>query len=205
MKKIFLPAVAATALLFTACGGEEAPAEDTETTEPEVVESVVATYNVDAAASTLEWKGTDTSDGHFHSGTVAISAGSVNTTDGVVDGGSATVDLTSIAYVDGGATGDSVSQGNLLGHISSAEIFNTAEMGTATFTITGADENGINGTLNVLGVDIAVTVPGAPTVDETSLTHSTDWFSVDLSSASGFFAEGSNHTLDMKLNLTANQ
>ncbi|MBL4706286.1 MAG: hypothetical protein JKY54_17295 [Flavobacteriales bacterium] len=218
MKKIFLPVVAASALLFSACGEVTTTEEPTTHEEPAVAEPVVATYTVDAAASTLSWNGYDVAmpEGHFHKGTVAISAGTITTTDGMVDGGTITIDMTTVGYTEGGGQDGPISSADtavfsgLLGHIATNEIFNTTAITTATLTINSCDEAGIKGTLNVLGTDVEVVIPGMPSLEGDALTHTTDWFDVDLSSAVGFFgtpegAEGPAMKLSIKLNLTASK
>ena len=216
MKKLIFPVIASSALLFTACGGE-ATTTETENTHVELpAEPVVATFTVDAEASTLEWHGYDVSipEGHFHKGTVAISEGTINTTDNMVDGGSVMFDMTALGYTEGGGqdgpvtSADTAVFSKLLGHISTADILNTIEIGSAKFTINSCDDAGINGTLSVRGQDIAIVIPGKPIVDGDALAHTTDWFDVDLSTAAPFFgtmegAEAPGMKLSMKLNLSA--
>ena len=218
MKKIFLPVVAATALLFTACGAEEAPADDTTQEDTTPAEPVAATYSVDGNASTLAWKGTDLAApaDHYHSGTVAVCCGTINTEDGKIVSGEVNVDLTQLGYTEGNSGGpmtsaDTSAYMGLFDHLGG--ILMTAENGTAKFTITGCDDSGIQGTLNVMGVDVPVTVPGMPTVDENSISHSADWFDVDMTPAGGLFvpnkkddgSPGMQVGLSMKLDLTANK
>jgi len=219
MKKILLPVIAASALLITACG-EVTVTDLTEDITPTdvVVEPVVATYTVDAAASTLEWNGYDAAapDNHYHKGTVGIADGSITTTDAMITAGSVNIDMTALGYTEGGGkdgaitSADSAVFNGLLGHIATAEIFNTMEIGTASFTVTSCDETGITGTLNVMGSDVEVMVPGTPAMDDDAMTLTTDWFEVNIASAVPFFTvpegdEPAGMRLSMKLNLTANK
>lgn len=219
MKQLFLSVVAASALLFTACGGETTADEHNDTTHEDTTpEPVMATYNVDVNASTLEWKGSDLAmpEGHFHTGTVAISGGSINTTDGMVTDGTVTVDMSAIGYNSGAGKDGAITSADtavfsgLLQHLASDQILNTGVHNTAVFNITGCDNAGVNGTLKIMGQDIAITIPGKPTVGE-NLTHSTDWFEVDLTSLGGMFAPSTNEDgtpgmqigVSIKLDLTA--
>lgn len=219
MKKILLPVIAASALLITACGEVTVTDLTDEITPTDViVEPVVANYNVDAATSTLEWHGFDASapENHYHKGTVGIVDGSITTTDAMITAGSVNIDMTAVGYTEGAGkegpitSADSAAFNGLLGHISTEDIFNTMAMGSASFTVTSCDEAGITGTLNVLGTDVEVMVPGMPAMDGDAMTLTTDWFEVDIAAAVPFFTvpegdEPAGMRLSMKLNLTANK
>ncbi|MFT7615074.1 MAG: hypothetical protein ACI9J3_004062 [Parvicellaceae bacterium] len=208
MKKILLPVIAASALLITACGEVTVTDLTDEITPTDViVEPVVANYNVEASASTLEWQGTDaTDDTHFHSGLIGIKSGSIETTDGMITGGSIVIDMSALTYTAGFSKGnamDSESEAvaNLWGHFSDTAFLNNITFPEATYTITGCDDTGVMGTLNVAGTDIELTIPGTPVVTEEGVSHTAD-FDVDLASAVPYLA-GGGFGISMKLNLTA--
>ncbi len=221
MKKTFFSVMAASALFLTACGGGEDAATDTNNAtndaDTTAAEPVMADYTVDAAASTLEWKGYENGnmEEHYHIGSVGIKEGTISTKDGAITGGSVTIDMGALNYQEGISHGnvmneESESVAKLWGHLKSNDIFAIDSIPTATFTINSADENGVNGTLTVMGKDVSLTIPGQPSMDGDALVHTTDWFPVDLSGAVPFFgtmegAEEPGMKLSMKLNLSANK
>lgn len=194
MKKTLLSVFAASALLLTACGGGEEPAADAGTGTEENAAPVAVTYNV-AEGATLTWNGYEAADkaGHYHKGTAPYS-GTIEVTDGEITGGTIEIDLTQLSYVEGvshGATlaaGDTAMVPKLLGHIASAEIFNTGEFATATYAISGynKEKDAVEGTLTVMGQEVAIDIPYSPNVSDEKVEY-TNSFEVDLSSAVPFF------------------
>ncbi|AZZ38252.1 YceI family protein [Bdellovibrio sp. qaytius] len=94
--------------------------------------AAVETYKVDAAASTLNWKGTKKL-GTFHEGTMAIQGGSVMVEKDMVKSGDVTVDMTTLKDLD---QKDADNNKKLVGHLSSPDFFNVAKYPTSTFKIT---------------------------------------------------------------------
>ena len=98
----------------------------------------VASYNVDAAASQIVWKGYKVLG--EHTGTINVQKGSLNIQDGQLVGGSFAIDMTSIACTD--LSGEY--KGKLEGHLKSDDFFGAATYPTATFVITSATPNGVD-------------------------------------------------------------
>lgn len=98
----------------------------------------VASYNVDAAASQIVWKGYKVLG--EHTGTINVQKGSLNIQDGQLVGGSFAIDMTSIACTD--LSGEY--KGKLEGHLKSDDFFGAATYPTATFVITNATPNGVD-------------------------------------------------------------
>lgn len=226
MKKTILSAFAASALIFTACGGGEKEGGDhgNDTAHKEEAHKATpVTYTV-AEGATLTWTGYEVADkaGHHHIGTAPYS-GTVEVTDGKVTGGSFDIDLTKLTYVSGVSHGatltaeDTEMAPKLIEHIASADIFNTGEFANATYTISGynADKDAVEGTLTVLGKEVAMDIPYSPNVSDETVEY-TNTFDVDLSSAVPFFMippaeEGQEPLkeapmkLEVKLNLKASK
>ena len=98
----------------------------------------VASYNVDAAASQIVWKGYKVLG--EHTGTINVQKCSLNIQDGQLVGGSFAIDMTSIACTD--LSGEY--KGKLEGHLKSDDFFGAATYPTATFVITSATPNGVD-------------------------------------------------------------
>lgn len=195
MKKLVLPLFAATSLFMVSCGAEEATTETTTETETETIEPVLATYNV-AEGSSLTWTGYEKADeaGHYHKGTAPYS-GTIETTDGEISGGTITIDLGNLGFIKGLSHGnelsgdDSTSYAGLFDHFNAPDMFDIANNPTATLTLAGynKDNDCIDATLNVKGVDVAIAIPHNAIVDDAEIAY-TNSFDVDLGSAIPFFA-----------------
>lgn len=113
------------------------------------------TLNVDVAKSKVEWNGAAAD--HYHPGTVALKSGSVTVDNGKITGGKFVFDLTTIKSTDG--TGD-----RLDGHLKSADFFDVAKFGEATYEVTGVNYTSenvaqVSGNLLVKGVSVPVSFP----------------------------------------------
>jgi len=92
-------------------------------------------FNLNAASSTVNWKGTKP--GGVHVGTVAVNDGKLGAEDGKVVSGSFTIDLNSIVCED---LTDAEMNGKLVGHLKSADFFDVAKYPTAKFEIVAVEE-----------------------------------------------------------------
>lgn len=129
-------------------------------------------YKVDAAASTVHWKGTKKI-GSFHDGNVAVKEGQVETNEkGEITGGNFVIDMTKITNLDLAADPDS--QKKLVGHLSSADFFNVSKHPTSTFKITSVAKKGkghvVKGDLTILGKTNPVEFPATIKTDATTAT-----------------------------------
>ena len=112
----------------------------------------VETFTVTAQKSKVDFTGSKKSD--FHTGYFPVKSGSVKVDGGKLVGGSFVVDVAGMKVTD--AAGD-----KLAGHLSTADFFDVAKFGEATYTISSVDYSSatactINGTLNVKGVGVPV-------------------------------------------------
>jgi polyisoprenoid-binding protein YceI len=164
MKTITLVTTALSASLFFASCGNGGSTEKQETA-PESKEEQVqetpaekVTWGVDAANSTIEWKGTMVGV-YDHFGTVKLTEGNLVMEGNKVVGGSFTVDMTTINPTDENYS-EEHPKSDLVGHLSSPDFFDVANHPTATFEVTGSDmEAGtITGNLTVRGTTNEETV-----------------------------------------------
>lgn len=112
----------------------------------------VETYTVTAQKSKVDFTGSKKND--FHTGTIPVKSGSVKIEAGKLVGGSFVVDVAAMKVTD--AAGD-----KLLGHLTTADFFDVAKFGEATYTISSVDYSSatactINGSLNIKGVPVPV-------------------------------------------------
>jgi polyisoprenoid-binding protein YceI len=132
MKSKYLFYVAAfTTLGFVAC--TDAPESDSAaTSEAKAVDSLSGeTYNVDPAASKIEFIGTKVTG--YHLGEIKIKSGALAVNDGKITGGNFVMDMTSLD-IHGGS--DTAADNKLEGHLKSADFFEVQANPEATFVVT---------------------------------------------------------------------
>lgn len=193
MKNLNLFLFAAGAALLTACGGAEEAA-----TEP-----VVANYTLDAAASTLEWKGykkgNETGE---HGGVISFSKGSVETTDDVITSGALTVDINSIKTTDQlpAPMGDTLNA-----HLKGAFFFDATQFPTAEVTVGELKDGKLPTTIKVTGVEFTQDVPVSTKVEGDKLiVDGTFTFDFEGIKSQGFADQGGTRIvpqIDYKLHL----
>lgn len=150
MNKINLFSVAmfSSTMFLMSCGSApEQPAVE----EAPVAQTMVV--ELDSEASSVEWSGTMVGV-YSHSGTMKLTNGSFTVENGVVTAGTFTADLTTLEATDQNydPAKDQTPE-KLIGHLSSPDFFDVANYPTATFEVTGVDENGnVVGNLTVRGV-----------------------------------------------------
>jgi len=165
MKQFFL--LLSLAALLTACGGPEGEAVSSSAAEEETKTEMVASaqYNVDAAASAVNWEGAKLAG--THTGTIPVTNGQLMVANGNIVGGKFAMDIRELTNTDMPAAegGD-----KLVGHLKSADFFDVENHPMANFTITKvqAIESGedgrthdITGNLTLKGQTRSVTIPTA--------------------------------------------
>lgn len=160
MKKFTtITASAVLALGMIACGGGEKKAETTEPAQAaEPVEAASKTVSVDAAASSVEWKGTMIGV-YSHSGNIALKEGSIEWNGDNIAGGNFVVDMTTINPTDSAYSEENTPE-KLVGHLGTDDFFAVEQNPTASFEITGSDlaAGTVTGNLTIRGKTNAETV-----------------------------------------------
>jgi polyisoprenoid-binding protein YceI len=148
MKKtnIITLSLLALTVVFTSCKNE-APKEETASTDSTANTLADGTYSIDVANSTVNWKG-EMLGLYSHSGVISVKEGTIEVKDGKIAGGTIIIDMNSITPTDS-AYGKDNPKEKLVGHLSSNDFFNTKDFAQATFTITGVENNEIKGNLTV--------------------------------------------------------
>ena len=116
-------------------------------------------YAIDTLNSKAEWKGFKVvkSDNTSHIGNLKFESGEVTVKDKKLESGQFVIDMTSLSNED---LKDAESNGKLLGHLKSADFFDTVKFPTASYEITkvteapaGSDYNTVlDGNLTLKGI-----------------------------------------------------
>jgi len=102
-------------------------------------------YNVDVAASTVQWTGYKVTG--KHAGTIKVKNGNLVYNNGKLTGGSFALDMGSITCTD--LSGEMA--GKLVGHLQSDDFFGTAKFPTSSFVITRAIPTDSKGNYKIIG------------------------------------------------------
>jgi polyisoprenoid-binding protein YceI len=167
MKKFLLPAAL---FALAACGDASKSAGEA----GDVAAGTGTSYAIDAAASSLTWEGAKMSE-TVHSGTIKLSEGTLSVKDGRIEAGSFTIDMNSITDTD---LTDTTYANKLVGHLKSADFFQTDSFPTARFEITGVtpsaspDSVVIAGNLTLKGVTNGISFPARVAVADSTVDAS---------------------------------
>lgn len=151
--------IAALATLLIACGPSEA--EKQAAREKAIADSLAAAaaaehrYTIDAASSVINWAGNVTGAKVYgHNGTIAFNNGEFTVQGGVLKAGTFEVNMNSITPLDANYAPDGSKEGtkaHLVGHLATADFFDSANHPTAKLTITGGSGNTATADLTIRG------------------------------------------------------
>ncbi|MEO0403289.1 MAG: YceI family protein [Bacteroidota bacterium] len=158
MKKVALTLMfAVVAMLAFATGGE----------------GEAKTLSVNAKSSSMNWKGSKVTGSH--AGTINVADGSISMEGNAITSAKVNIDMTSMVCTDKDMNDEY--KGKLIGHLSSADFFNTGEYQTASFDLTSfkamAGKDGYNyqikGNLTIKGITQEISFPAKVTMDGASV------------------------------------
>lgn len=180
MKKEFLFGLAAAFFMFSCGEGSEETTEsgDTTATDSVVEEVVVMNYEIDTAASVINWMNFDDEETD-HYGTVKVLSGSYTIENDVITEASLSADMNTIT------SDDDMGGERLEGHFMSPDFFDVNQFAAATFTFDRHEEGMVYGTLNTAGMDFNIEAP--VTITEGSIEVGE--FKVDMSALAYFEME----------------
>mgnify|MGYP005992864353 FL=1 len=161
MKKSILT-LAVVALAFVSCKEEKKKTEEAKKEVKEVVKKEVENKgNVDTDNSTVLWKGFKPTGSH--NGSVGLKSGNIVVENGNVKSGEFTIDMSSIKVLD--IPADKAGNGDLVGHLTSADFFDIAKFPTAKFVVTSSEAKEgkvmVTGDLTIKDVTKSVTIPAS--------------------------------------------
>ncbi len=182
MKRFFY--LLAFAAFFTACGGPEGEAVEAQDAVEETTTEMVASaqYNVDPAASVINWEGAKVA--YSHTGTVPVANGQLIVADNNIVGGKFAIDLRQIQNTD---IPDEEKKGKLVGHLMSPDFFDVEKYPMANFTITqvqpaaegAAHTHDLTGNLTMKDATKSITIPATVTMEGGMLKATTPKFTID--------------------------
>jgi polyisoprenoid-binding protein YceI len=133
VKKLEAVGYRAVRVLAGGLEGWKARGEAIEKSAGPVSEPGTARYEIDQAASMVEWTGGNLF--NRHTGTVQLGRGSIDVKDGLLAGGRLTVDMTTLRCTD---ITDPVLNAHLVAHLKSDDFFSIEKYPTAEFDIFAA-------------------------------------------------------------------
>lgn len=156
-KTTFITAtIAAATLSLTSCGGGE---KTEETAAP-------ITYNLDANASVLKWKGDYADGSHSHDGTVKFSEATFVFEGEMFKSGEAKVDLKTIDSELDASSGEP----QLVEHLNSDKFFNGMAHPTVLVTVKEIQDNNVTATFSIAGKKLDATIPANVKVTDKKAT-----------------------------------
>lgn len=168
--RLLLTITAAGILFLASCGDGHDHSNEAEATSEETAAVEAVTKSVDAAASSVNWVGKMIGI-KAHNGTINLQEGSLTMEGDKIVGGSFVVDMSTITPLDDNYAPDGSAQGTremLVGHLSSGDFFAIEENPTASFEITGTNEDGsVTGNLTIRGNTNTETVTDVKIADGT--------------------------------------
>ncbi len=161
-RNLFFVAFAAIALV--ACGDKANTTETGAAGDAATAPETAAAYTVDAAATTLSWKGTNSVAGKAHNGTISVTEGTLSIESNNISAGSFTIDMNSITNAD---LTEADKNGMLVGHLKSDDFFAVATHPTASFVVTRSEvatgdpaaTHYVYGNLTLKGITNEIKVP----------------------------------------------
>ncbi len=170
----------AAVIAFTAACKDNANEVDAQDAAAEAMASDAAiNYMVDTAASTIDWTGSKV--GGQHTGTIALSDGTVSVNGETVEGGEFTVDMTSIAVTDLEGESAMSLKTHLEGTVDGkqTDFFNTPKYPTAKFVVTGLNGNMLEGNLTLKETTKNVSFPVTVSFDGNKMMLTSEEFTID--------------------------
>lgn len=208
---------AGVSLALVACGSETNTAETGDQADAAAASAASVEYALDGAASSLVWTGSKAV-GDSHTGTIAISEGSLSVEGDAITAGSFVIDMTSIVDTD---IEDPEYNAKLVGHLKSDDFFGVEAHPTATFEVTGIEavtgEEGVthhvSGNFTLKGITNEIKIPANVSMTDGAI-NATANFAIDRSKWEVKFGSGSffedlgdkliNDDIALELTLVAN-
>ncbi|WP_347372916.1 YceI family protein [Aequorivita sp. Q41] len=160
------------------CKNTEKEAEIATEEVAEATETAVA-YTVDAAASQITWEGAKPVG--THNGTISLTSGTIHLNNGAVEAGNFVIDMNSINDQDLEGEQKANLEAHLKGTVEGKEghFFNVKEFPTATFEMTGVENNVVKGNLTIKDKTNAIEFPATVTMDGDKMMLKSETFEID--------------------------
>lgn len=161
MKKILIPIFIAAAFISSCKSdkkNDEAVVETTVQEAPASSSSIVlegATHMADVTSSEILWKGFKPTGSH--DGVLNLKEGAVVYDNSGLQKGVFVIDMSSLKVLD--IPADSEDNGKLVGHLSTADFFDTANFPAATYEFDKVENGKMTGNLTIKGITKPLAVP----------------------------------------------
>lgn len=206
----------AMALVMASCGsGIKGDKVESGEAQEEQIITGEKSLKADVTTSNVEWTGSKPTG--KHNGTILLKEGNLELQEGKLIGGSFTIDMKSIKVLD---LTDAKMNGDLTGHLLSADFFHADSFPTSTFVITGVQEmneagatHRITGNLTMKGISRSISFPASVKIEEQKLTATSSAFVINRAEwnvrygSKSFFKNLKdnfiNDEIGLKINLTA--
>jgi polyisoprenoid-binding protein YceI len=183
MKKAFLNIALIALVIVTAVSCKDNKETSTPVEDVAVAAETAIDYNVNTEKSQILWEGSKPTGNH--NGTVKLASGALMVTNGTIEAGKFSIDMASIT--DSDLEGDM--KANLEGHLKGTvegkegDFFDVTKYPFATFEMTGIeDRNGksyVKGNLTIKEKTNGVEFPATVTMDENTITLTSEQFEID--------------------------
>lgn len=176
MKKVTVLGMAAMAFFFVSCGGGASTdgTNENDSTQVEVIETIVNTYVIDTENTLITWTSFDGTE-IDHQGTVKTLSGMAEVTSTgdvhTITGANLIVDMNSI----------SEESEKLVGHLKNEDFFDVNKFATTEFKFNRHEDGVIYGTLMLIGKELPIEAPATVVVDGDVVTVTVGDFKVDFS------------------------
>ena len=182
MKTLFLKIFAVVAFIsFASCGDKAKEAATTAKEEAAVAEITALTYTANTDKSMIEWKGFKPTGSH--TGTIAITEGSVNVNAGAIESGSFAIDMNSIVVTD--IPAENEGNGKLVGHLKNSDFFDVETYPSAKFEVTAIEtiegKTMLSGNLTLKDATNNISFPVATEMNGDLMTLTSETFTIDRS------------------------
>ncbi len=151
MKPLKFTLIGLFALSIFACNNSNEKTKDNSSAEKtENVKTEKASYQIDTEKSIVHWKGSMVGV-YAHEGDLTFKSGKLILSKDALAEGEFSVDMNSMITTDNDALYKMAPREKLIGHLKSADFFDTENFPTTTFTITKVNGNEVFGNLTIKG------------------------------------------------------
>ncbi len=151
MKTLKITLIGLFSLSLVACNSSNEKTKDNSLAKETVnVKTEKASYQIDTEKSVVHWKGSMIGV-YAHEGDLKFKSGKLTLTNDKVAEGEFLIDMNSMITTDDDALYNMAPREKLIGHLKTADFFDTENFPVATFTITEGNGTEISGNLTIKG------------------------------------------------------
>ena len=176
MKKLNILAFGLLLTSFFISCGESKQTQESDSEEVAEAPEDASKFVVNSEATQVNWRGEKIT-GSYHTGTVNVSEGHIETEGNQIVSGEFTVDMQSIRVTN---VEDPKSLAKLTGHLKGPDFFEISTYPNANFAVTSSTADSLTGNLTIKGITHVITIPYTLNKMESGITAKSS-FKVDRS------------------------